>query len=443
MTRWLVALAAAALVIAAGWVMFLNPHPVELHLTPERSATWPLAGMLLVSFAAGGAVVGAFAAVRAGARGWRSWRSARRGRHAARRAAVVSRVRQLVWAGDYRQARTELLRGERDVPADGERLVLLAETHLHEGDVAGARKVLEEGILHVGLEPRVLDLLADAAERSGDLRGAADALERARLAQPDSPRLARRLRDVYAHAGRWGEALALQGEILLRIHDTATLAREEEVLRGLRYQAALAEPDPRRSSRLLLALAREDASFLPAWVAAGDLLLQAGRRFAARRVWERGARHRPAAVLLERIERLNASEGKPERTTRLYRRLQRRHPDAGAVPLMLARHLIVLGRLDDAAEVLNELPAPVAEHPLVHVLWGEVHRRHGNHNVAAETYARAFGGDLGAGGPFRCTACRHVAPTWTGYCPECHRWGTFEGRVEGSGEPGWRPAVST
>jgi lipopolysaccharide biosynthesis regulator YciM len=65
-----------------------------------------------------------------------------------------------------------------------------------------------------------------------------------------------------------------------------------------------------------------------------------------------------------------------------------------------------------------------------------VHRRHGNHNVAAETYARAFGGDLGAGGPFRCAVCRHVVATWAGYCPECHRWGTFEGRVEGPGEPG-------
>src|SRR5262249_59632254 len=106
-----------------------------------------------------------------------------------------------------------------DVRAEGERLVLLAESHLHEGDAAGARKVLEEGILRVGLEPRLLDLLAEAAERSGDVRGAADALERARLARPDSPRLARRLRDVYAHAGRWTEALAVQGEILLPLHD--------------------------------------------------------------------------------------------------------------------------------------------------------------------------------------------------------------------------------
>src|SRR5262249_26960697 len=154
----------------------------------------------------------------------------------------------------YRQARSELLRGESGVPADIERLALLAETHLNEGDVAAARKVLDEGLHQVGLDARLLDLLADAAERAGDLRRAADALERARKTRPDSPRLARRLRDAYAASGRWAEALALQGEILLRVHDATTLAREEHVMRGLRYQAALAETDPRRAARLLLAV---------------------------------------------------------------------------------------------------------------------------------------------------------------------------------------------
>jgi lipopolysaccharide biosynthesis regulator YciM len=101
---------------------------------------------------------------------------------------------------------------------------------------------------------------------------------------------------------------------------------------------------------------------------------------------------------------------------------------------MLARHLINQGKLEEAAETLNALPPAAAAHPLVHVLWGEVHRRRGNHNVAADTFARAFGADLGAVGPFRCVACRHVAEAWTGYCEECRRWGTLEARMERAGE---------
>src|SRR5207245_11272343 len=144
-----------------------------------------------------------------------------------------------------------LLRVERGAaPSDATRLALLAETHLNDDDPAAARKLLEEGLQEAGPEPRLLVLLAEAAERTGDLRAAADALERARAVHPESPRLARRLRDVHAAAGRWSEALVVQGEILLRIHDAASLAREERALRGLRYQAALAEPELRRAGRL-------------------------------------------------------------------------------------------------------------------------------------------------------------------------------------------------
>jgi tetratricopeptide (TPR) repeat protein len=430
MMRWLVAIVAAALGIAAGYVMFINPHQVNIYLAPGRARTWPLGAALLVAFGGGAGVVGALAGLRAGARGWRSWRTTRRQRREARHAALTARAQHLVWSGDYRQARTELLRAEGGVPADAARLVLLAETYLHEDDPVAARKLLDEGIHKVGLEPRLLDLAAEAAERSGDLRAAADALERARTAQPDSPRLARRVRDLYATSGRWSEALAVQGEIVLRVRDPATLARENEILRGLRYQAALAESEPRVAARALVGLAREDPTFVPAWVSAGDVLLREGRRFAARRVWERGARRQPAAVLLERLERLDLSEGNPERTTRRYRRLQRRHPESPALTLMLVRHLLAQEKIEEATETLNLLPAAVATHPLVHVLWGDVHRRHGNHSLAAETYARVFGTDLGILAPFECATCRRPADAWTGYCDECRRWGTYRARAE-------------
>src|SRR5207247_2017885 len=207
----------------------------------------------------------------------------------------------LVWAGDYRKARGELLRVERGAaPSDATRLALLAETHLNDEDPAGARKLLEEGLQEAGPEPRLLVLLAEAAERTGDLRAAADALGRARAVPRERP------------------------------------------------------PLPRR---------------------------------------------RPVVVLVERLERLNASEGKPERTTRLHRRLRRRHPESAAVALLFARHLIAQGRLDDAEAALNALPAAAAGHPLVHVLWAEVHRQRGHTSLAAVSYATVLGPDPGLGAP--------------------------------------------
>jgi tetratricopeptide (TPR) repeat protein len=429
-TRWLVALAFAVLMVIAGYVVFLNPEPVTVHLTPTRIATWPLAGVLLGSFALGAFLVGGIALTRASSRRWRRWQAERRARGVARQHAVTARARELVWAGDYEKARAELIRSEGGVPSDATRLSLLAESHLQEGNPAEARALLEDGLLRTGLEPHLLALLAEAAERTGDLRGAADALERARGAQPESPRLARRLRDVYVAAGRWPEAVALQGQILLSARNAATLPAEEAIMRGLRYQATLGEPDTNRAARLLLALAREDPGFVPAWVSAGDRFDAAGRRFAARRAWERGARHQPAAVLLERLEQFHEREHKPERTTRFFKRLARRHPEAPAIPLLLARLLIARDALDEAEEVLAALPAPIAGLPLVHVLWGEIHRRRGNHTLAADTYARAFGTELDVLSPFRCSFCRHPTDAWEGYCVVCRHWGTLQARAE-------------
>src|SRR5207249_11992746 len=111
----------------------------------------PLAVALLGAFAAGGVLVGSFAGVRAGARGWRRWRTARRARREARSVAQVARAQHLVWAGDYRKARSELLRVERGaVPSDATRLALLAEAHLNDDDPAGARKLLKEGLPQAG-----------------------------------------------------------------------------------------------------------------------------------------------------------------------------------------------------------------------------------------------------------------------------------------------------
>jgi len=433
-TRWLLGIAAAVLLIGAGYLLFLNPEPVAVRLTPGRTYEAPLAGALLSAFVAGALVVTIAASMRAGARGWRRWRGERRTRREAARAASTARAQHLVWAGDYGQARSELLRAERGATPDVSRTVLLAETHLHEGDPAGARKIVEESLVHVGLEPRLLDLLADAAEQLGDARGAADALERARRVLPQSPRLARRLRDVYAKGGRFAEALALQAEILLGVHDRPTLAAEEQVMRGLRYEAALAEPDARQAARLLAALGREDPTFVPAWVSSGDKFAQAGRRLAARRVWERGARHVPATVLLERLERLAASEGKPERMTRFHRKLMRRHPQAAALRFLAARHLLAQGALGAAEEALSSFPTEIAGHPLSHALWAELHRRRGNHAVAADSFARAFGTELGLVAPFRCAACRHDTATWAGRCPECGRWETLRAAADRGAE---------
>ncbi len=422
MGYWLAAIAAAAFAIVAGYLFVLNAVPVTVHLSPSTVTTVPLAGALVVAFAVGAIAVGLLAGAGAGRRRWHAWRLARQARREAKRREVTARARDLVWTGDYPQARATLLRAPGELPDDATRVALLAESHLREGDPVEARRVLEQSPA-LASDPHLLDLLAEAAEAQGDLRAAVDAVERAHLARPGSPRLARRLRDLYATTGRWTDAVNLQGEILLAVRAPAVLDAERSVQRGLRYEAALADPDSRRSARLLGQLAREEPDFTAAWVGAGDRWLAAGRPYLARRAWERGTRHKPAVVLLERLERLDETEH-PDRVARRYRRLRARHPEAVGLALLFIRHLLGRDALDDAARELGALPERLATTPPVQALWADLHRRRGESSRAVEAFAQALGPGLGLGAPVHCTQCAHTAVTWVGRCAACHGWDT-------------------
>lgn len=423
MGYWLSAIVAALVAIAGGYLYLTNATPVVVHLTPNSSATVPLAGALLVAFVFGGFTVGTVAAAGWLRRRWNAWRGRRHAQREARKQATTARARELVWTGDYAQARSVLLHRAHELPDDATRLAILAESHLHEGDPASARRVLDELGTQVGVDPHLLDLHSAAAEATGDLAGATIAVERALEARPGSPRLARRLRDLYASQRRWAEATEQQREILLGIRDPAAREAEERVLRGLRYEAAMAEPDDRRAARQLGRLAREEPGFTPAWMSAGERWIAAGRPPAARRAWVHGARHHPSAVLLQRLEDHFAANGNGERLTAIYRGLRRSHPDDVTLGLLFVRHLLAVGELDEAARTLETLPAST---PPLHVaaLRGAILRRRGEDGPAASTLVEALGPGLGLTSGLRCTACGRDADAWVARCPACGAWDT-------------------
>ena len=411
MSRWLAAIVVLAGALAAGVVAFLNGgDPQPIRLTPARSVELPLGTALALAFAAGAALIALVAAQAAGARAWQRWRQARM---QARRRAALARER------------------------------LHAETLLVGGDADAARARLSEAVTAHGDDERLLELLAGASEQSGDLAGAIAAVESARTRMPASPLLRRRLCTLYATAGRWDEALVLEAE-LVRSLAGAAAAAEAPTLCGIRYEAAAADPDPSRGLRSLLALAREHPGFVAAWVAAGDRLRAAGRTLRARRAYERGARVRPAMVLLARLADLDAAEGHPERTIKSLRRLRKTHPrDPGVVVALVRRHLRD-DALDDAEAVLASWPADGPAVATLEALRGECCRRREQAEQAVVHLARAVEPRLGPRA-YRCRACGEPAADWRPRCARCGRWDTVGGEFEahdGDASAGLMPSPS-
>jgi predicted Zn-dependent protease len=255
----------------------------------------------------------------------------------------------------------------------------------------------------------------------GDVAAAIAAAKRDLQARPESPWLLRRLRDLYARAERWPDALATTERLVVRLRTPALLDEELGALRALRYRVALEEPEALQGARTLLTLAREDPTFVAAWLSAGDRLREAGRSVRARRAWTRGAKHRPAPVLLARLEAPDAADGRPGRTARLYRRLRHRHPDDTLLGLLFARYLLRMQATDEAALLLD---APTAS-PVTEALRGVLARQQGDYERSAASLTRALGPALGLEADWTCTSCGARAATWAVRCDRCRRWNTL------------------
>src|SRR5262249_61734982 len=130
--RCVVASRALRVAVAGLSLALRSQAPVVVPVTPPQTTRVPLAGALLGAFAAGALLVGLVAGLRAGARRWRRWRTERHARREADRSASTARARDLVWAGDYAQARAELLRDKGAAPTDTRRPAPLPATYLQE-----------------------------------------------------------------------------------------------------------------------------------------------------------------------------------------------------------------------------------------------------------------------------------------------------------------------
>ena len=438
MTRWLVARRwRRSSPCSPGYLAL--PEPGAGDRAPDAGvgrSTAPLAGALLVAFAAGALagrarrrrrgrarVAGALARrparsargeARAGGRARARARLGRRLRAGARRARCAPRAARPPDAAARRAPR-------RDLPARGR-------------PRRRARRVLEDGARPGSGSTRVSSTCSPTSPSApGDLRGAAEALERARAG---AARRARASRAGCAtctpppSAGRRRSRCRASSSSACAT--PASLAAEERVLRGLRYQAALADS---RAAARACAARRAHArgpDFVPAWVerraTSSSGTGGASPRGACGSVACAASRPR---VLLERLERLNASDGRPERTTRAPTAacsVAIRTPAALLAPPRAPSDRSA-ARSTRRPRCSSALPAPARRPPARARALGRAappprrpphRRRHvrprlraGPRRPHAVPLPRVPAGD---------------ATSWSGYCAECRRWGTYGSR---------------
>jgi predicted Zn-dependent protease/uncharacterized integral membrane protein len=428
MKRALAILVGALLVCAVAYLSWLNPTLVEFRFHPTRSLPGvPLATLIVAAFLLGALLVLAVVMIHAGWRAIGAWRSERQQRRSDRIDDWEERGERLVWEGDARRGRALLQKSWHRRPGNAYPVLALAASYRDAGQVQRALQLLTEAANQHHTNPDLLFALAEAHRHVGDRASCVTVLERLRALHPRAPRAVRALRDAYIEAQRWHDAAALQDALLEHLRDTKSEAgAERDYSTVLRYQAALSLSDAAARVETLEPLADTRPVAIPVLVSLGDAMLACGREDEASVLWERTLRGTPRTVLVERLAGIATEPRHRDRLLALLGKLRADQVRGDNVRLLAAQLHLADGRADHAARELEALRDAASAAPLLHRLWGEVHRRRGQLDQAVMAYARTDG----AIQAHRCTVCERTLRDWVGYCPQCARWDSYRAAVE-------------
>ncbi len=372
------------LVGALASLVYLNPQPTPVQLTPQHRYEPSLGYLILLSTAVGAVLVFLVFLLREGRWALRQWRVQREKRVAERNADYKAEARSLMLGGQCNRARSLLAKAtKRGEPTVGD-LIDYAETYLQEGNVGGARSALEEGIRDFGSDPLLLHALGGVCHRLGDEAAAAAALERAASSYPSSVSVHALLRDVLVAMRSWKRAEEVQLRLVeLKPGD----GDEKRRLVELRFRT-VADLEGGERDAALKAILSMDADYSPAVAERVRSLNAAGSPRPALRLLDKALKRSPTPALLDVLEDLLGPDQEPKLLKTLAK-LSEAHPDEQALKLRIVRRLLDGGRIDEAEASLAGID--IERVPVEGLrLRARIHEHRGQAERAAETYREAL-----------------------------------------------------
>lgn len=426
MRRILLGIAAVLALGLCFFIAWLNPNTVEFRFSTGRAITLQLGWLLIFAFLAGGLLAVFAVSLQQLGRRVAGWSERRRERQVARAGEWQESGTALAWDGDLGRGRSLLKRAWRRQPGNAAAALSLASSYMDTTEYATARQVLEEAIARCPHDADLRYALGEILRRSGESREAIRILETVRVEHPRAPRALLALRELYEDAGAWADAARIQEAYVETLPDSGSPTERQRLLH-YRYQAARSIEDPAARVEALAALVQIDRSFVPAAVALGDALVEAGRRDEAKKHWERSFRAEPRLIFLERLLRHLDEPRERQRIVSLLQK-HRQQLDADAVHLLTARMALDDDDVDAAATELQAVARQDA--PVVQRYWAEIYQRRGQSTEALRSFSRVADSSGSLLTKYRCTACGRESTEWTGFCAGCDRWDTYRAAIE-------------
>jgi lipopolysaccharide biosynthesis regulator YciM len=244
-----------------------------------------------------------------------------------------------------------------------------------------------------------------------------------------------RKRDILEKQGRWDDVVSLQKSILKREHSEKDKKREQQNLIGYEYEYgrhSIENNQLEKAEKAFKSILRTDKDFIPATLGIAEVLLQKGESEEAINVLEKNYESTASKIVLARLEDLLISLGEPSRLIRIYRAGISRNPNDPVTKFFLGKLFYRLEMIDDAFETLSGIDTGGVSYPELHMLVGNLNLRKKQLEKAVAEFKKAADIKTAFRLPYCCSHCGYRADDWSGRCPDCRNWSTYQFNLDGT-----------
>ncbi|MEJ2695297.1 MAG: tetratricopeptide repeat protein [Candidatus Sulfobium sp.] len=244
-----------------------------------------------------------------------------------------------------------------------------------------------------------------------------------------------RKRGLLEKQSKWDDLVYLQKAILKHEHSEKDRKREHQNLIGYKYEYgrhSLENNQLEKAKKAFKTVLRLDKDFTPATLGIAEVMLREGESEEAVNLLEKAYESTSSVIVLARLEDLLISLGEPSRIIRIYKSAISRRPNDPTVRFFLAKLFYRLEMIDDAIDTLSGLDIAGLPYPELHQLMGSLYMRRNQPAKAVEEYQKVVEIRKSLMLAYCCKECGFNAEEWSGRCPDCGSWNTYQFNLDGT-----------
>jgi len=308
-------------------------------------------------------------------------------------------------------------------------LLRLGTIYRRSGDYPEAIKLHQRAMHADEKNIEVLFALAldyELANRQEDALGMLEAIV---SLDAENLRALSKIRDIHMRAADFDKAVETQERVLKLSLPEKERKAEEQRLVGLKYETGrvlLEGGEPDRAKKIFKQTIKLDTGFVPGYLGLGEVYIEEDRTEDASRLWEDAYRSTGSIIFLHRLEDLYIRLGNPSRIISIYKDAVAAKPGDTVLTFFLGKLYHRLEMVDDAYDTLSALDTTSRFLPDLHKLMGNLHYKRGQCDEAVSEFKKALSFREQLVVPYTCSNCDHFSTDWSGRCPKCGRWNTFD-----------------